>query len=45
MAWLLLAPVWRMPARDALDAFVLVAGLHVPVNVIGYAVGARSSPI
>ena len=45
MAWLLLAPVWRMPARNAVDAFALVAALHVPVNLIGYAVGARSSPI
>ena len=44
-AWLLLAPVWRMTAREAAEAFVLVAALHVPVNLIGFAIGARSSKV
>jgi hypothetical protein len=43
--WLLLAPVWRMPARQALDAFATVAAVHSGVNVVGYAIGARTSPI
>src|SRR3954452_12198822 len=43
--WLLLAPVWRMSPRQALDAFATVAAVHSVVNVIGYAIGARSSAI
>jgi hypothetical protein len=45
MAWLLLSPVYRMSARDAAKAFALVAAIHVPVNLVGYAIGARSSPV
>lgn len=40
---LLLAPIWRMPAREALAAFAGVAAVHVPINLIGYAIGARKS--
>ena len=43
--WLLLAPRWRMPARQALDAFATAAAVHSGVNVVGYAIGARTSPI
>src|SRR3954452_11666424 len=43
--WLLLAPLWRLPARQALDAFAAVAAVHSGVNVVGYAIGARTSPI
>src|SRR3954471_17661916 len=43
--WLLLAPVWRMSPRQALDAFATVAAVHSGVNVVGYAIGARTSPI
>jgi hypothetical protein len=42
--WLLLAPVWRMSARQALDAFATVAAVHSGVNVVGYAIGARTRP-
>ena len=42
-AWPMLAPVWRMSPREAADAFVLVGLIHLPINVIGYAIGARSS--
>jgi hypothetical protein len=42
-AWLLLAPIWRMPARDALLAFAVVVAVHMIINVIGYAIGARKS--
>ena len=42
-AWLLLAPVWRMTPRQAAGVFVLVAAVHLPINVIGHAIGARSS--
>jgi CDP-2,3-bis-(O-geranylgeranyl)-sn-glycerol synthase len=44
-AWLLLAPVWRMPAREAAEAFALVAAVHVPVNLVGYALGVRTTRI
>jgi hypothetical protein len=44
-AWLLLRPVWRMGVREAVGSFVLVAAVHVPVNLAGYAVGARDAPL
>src|SRR3954469_3403383 len=43
--WLLLAPLWRMSPWQALDAFATVAVIHSGVNVVGYAIGARTSPI
>ena len=45
MAWLLLRPVYRMSAADTARVFALVAAIHVPVNLVGYAIGARSSPL
>jgi hypothetical protein len=44
-AWPLLAPVWRMRAREVAEAFALVAGVHIGVNLAGYALGARSAPL
>ena len=44
-AWLLLRPVWRMTPREAARVFALVAAIHVPVNLVGYAIGARTSPL
>ena len=41
--WLALSPVWRMPWREAARAFVLVAGVHMGINVVGYAIGARDT--
>ena len=43
--WLCLAPVYVLPVATALVAFVAVAVVHLLVNVIGYAIGARSSPL
>jgi len=43
-AWLLLTPVWRMSAREAAQVFVIVAAVHVPLNLVGYAIGARTAP-
>ena len=45
VVWLLLLPDWRMPASDALLSFVAVAAVHVPVNLIGYAIGARDTKV
>ena len=44
-AWLLLAPVHRMSAREAATGFAVVAAVHVPINLVGYRVGARDTPI
>jgi hypothetical protein len=44
-AWPLLAPIWRMEAREVAEAFAVVAGAHMAVNLAGYALGARSSPL
>jgi len=43
--WLALSPLWRMPARDLARALALVTAVHMGINVIGYAVGARDRPI
>jgi hypothetical protein len=42
---LLLAPVWAMPIEGVLAAFVVVALVHLVINVVGYAIGARTAPI
>jgi hypothetical protein len=42
---LLLLPVWTMPLETLALGFVAVAAVHFVVNVIGYAIGARSAPI
>jgi hypothetical protein len=38
-------PVWKMNAREAAQAFVTVAGVHVPINLVGWAIGARGAPL
>src|SRR4051794_23130335 len=40
-----LRPVWRMSAREIAQVPAIVVAVHLPVNVVGYAIGARSSPI
>jgi CDP-2,3-bis-(O-geranylgeranyl)-sn-glycerol synthase len=42
---LTLAPLCRMSARETLESFAVVAAVHSAVNVVGYAIGARSSPV
>jgi CDP-archaeol synthase len=44
-AWPLLAPIWRMRARELAEAFAVVAAAHLAVNLAGYALGARSAPL
>jgi CDP-archaeol synthase len=44
-AWPLMAPLWRMSAREFAEAFGVVAGVHMAVNLAGYALGARTSPL
>jgi hypothetical protein len=43
-AWLMLRPVIRLTGPDAARAFAVVGAIHVPINLVGYAVGARTSP-
>jgi hypothetical protein len=45
VAWLLLRPAVKLSVRDAARAFVIVAAVHVPINLVGYAVGARTAPL
>jgi CDP-2,3-bis-(O-geranylgeranyl)-sn-glycerol synthase len=45
VVWLLLAPLWVMPAGDLLLAFLTVVGVHLALNVVGFAIGARTTPI
>jgi CDP-2,3-bis-(O-geranylgeranyl)-sn-glycerol synthase len=42
---LLLRPLWRMSARELSGAFLLVSAAHLASNLVGYAIGARTSPI
>jgi hypothetical protein len=44
-SWLMLAPLWRMRPHQVAEAFALVAAVHSGVNVVGYAIGARESPV
>jgi hypothetical protein len=44
-AWPLLAPVWRMRPREVAEVFAVVTALHLAINVAGYALGARTSPL
>ncbi len=44
-AALMLGPIWRMTARELTEVCVLVIALHLPINLTGYAIGARRSPL
>jgi CDP-archaeol synthase len=39
----LLRPVWRWRARDAAELLAVATAVHLPMNVVGYAIGARKS--
>ena len=43
--WIALLPIWVMSPTQALTAFVAVVLVHAIINVIGYAIGARTSPL
>ncbi len=44
-ACLLLRPVWRISAAAAARTFIIVAAAHVPINMAGYAIGARTTAL
>ena len=43
--WILLLPLWVMSPPQAVFVFAVVTAVHLLINVIGYAIGARSAPI
>jgi len=43
--WICLLPVYGMALWVVALAFVLVSAIHLLTNVVGYAIGARASPI
>ena len=43
-ALVLLRPLWRWSARDAAELVAVATLVHLPIGLIGYAIGARSSP-
>jgi CDP-2,3-bis-(O-geranylgeranyl)-sn-glycerol synthase len=45
VVWLLLLPLWVMAPWQAAFVFAVVTAVHLVINVIGYAIGARSAPI
>ena len=45
VVWLLLLPLWVMAPWQAALVFAVVPAVHLVINVIGYAIGARDAPI
>jgi hypothetical protein len=43
--WLVLLPLWVMSVWQALFVFAVVTAVHLVINVVGYAIGARSAPL
>jgi CDP-archaeol synthase len=45
VAWPLLLPLYRMPPREAAECFAAVAAAHVPINLLGRALGVRRTAL
>lgn len=45
LAVLLIRPIWKMSPRETAGVFGIAVAVHVPINLIGYAIGARQRPI
>lgn len=45
LAALAIQPIWKITPREAAGVFALAVAVHVPINLIGYAIGARQTPI
>jgi hypothetical protein len=43
--WLTLSPLWFMTPAQALVVFALAVVVHLAINVLGYAIGARKTRI
>jgi len=44
-AALMLRPIWRMTGRQTAEVFVLAIAGHLPINLVGYAIGARTAAL
>ena len=45
VVWLLLLPLWAMAWWQAVFVFAVVTAVHLVINVIGFAIGARETAI
>lgn len=45
VAALLIRPIWKISLRETATVFGLAVAVHIPINLIGYAIGARQRPI
>jgi CDP-archaeol synthase len=45
VAALMIRPIWKISLRETAGVFGLTVVVHLPINVIGYAIGARERPI
>ena len=43
--WIALLPVYAMPVWAVALTFVVVSAVHLLINVVGFAIGARTAPI
>jgi CDP-diglyceride synthetase len=43
--WVLLLPIWTMSLAQAVIVLAVVTAVHLLINLVGYAVGARTAPI
>jgi hypothetical protein len=43
--WVALLPIWAMPVWLVAVAFAAISAIHAVINVVGYAVGARTAPV
>jgi CDP-2,3-bis-(O-geranylgeranyl)-sn-glycerol synthase len=45
VVWVVLLPLWAMAPWQAAFVFAVVTAVHLVINVVGYAIGARTAPI
>jgi len=45
IAALLIRPIWKITLRETACVCGLAVAFHIPINLIGYAIGARERPI
>lgn len=45
IAVLVIRPIWKISPRETASVFGLAVAFHIPINLIGYAIGARERPI
>jgi len=45
LAALMIRPIWKISLRETATVAGLAVAVHVPINLIGYAIGARRRPI